>query len=266
MRLRERRPADAGPDPRRPQRGEAGGAGPARTASSASAPTSTRRWPTPTTRSSSTPRTTQMRAELIRTAIAAGKHVYCEKPTADNLEDALDARARWRRPRASSTAWCRTSCSCPGMPQAEDADRQRLLRPDPLGARRVRLLGLRGRPAADAAAELELQQGRGRRHHPRHALPLALRARQHSSARRSRVSCLGATHIPERYDESGKPYDADTDDAAYATFELEGGDHRADQLVLDHARAARRPRDLPRRRHARLGGGGPAPTAGRRHG
>ena len=34
--------------------------------------------------------TTQMRAELIRRAIGAGKHIYCEKPTADNLGDALD--------------------------------------------------------------------------------------------------------------------------------------------------------------------------------
>ena len=37
------------------------------------------------------------------------------------------------------------------------------------------------------------------------------------------VSCLGATHIPERVDEKGKPYKADADDAAYATFELEDG-------------------------------------------
>jgi predicted dehydrogenase len=37
------------------------------------------------------------------------------------------------------------------------------------------------------------------------------------------VSCLGATHIPKRWDENGKPYKADSDDAAYATFELEGG-------------------------------------------
>jgi predicted dehydrogenase len=37
------------------------------------------------------------------------------------------------------------------------------------------------------------------------------------------VSCLGATHIPERVDESGTPYKADADDAAYATFQLEGG-------------------------------------------
>jgi predicted dehydrogenase len=37
------------------------------------------------------------------------------------------------------------------------------------------------------------------------------------------VSCLGATHIPERIDEAGNPYKADADDAAYATFELENG-------------------------------------------
>jgi predicted dehydrogenase len=37
------------------------------------------------------------------------------------------------------------------------------------------------------------------------------------------VSCLGANHIPKRVDESGKPYDADADDAAYATFMLEDG-------------------------------------------
>ncbi len=37
------------------------------------------------------------------------------------------------------------------------------------------------------------------------------------------VSCLGATHIPKRWDENGKPYPSTADDAAYATFELEGG-------------------------------------------
>jgi len=37
------------------------------------------------------------------------------------------------------------------------------------------------------------------------------------------VSCLGATHIPERFDENGKAYKADADDAAYCTFELDSG-------------------------------------------
>ncbi len=37
------------------------------------------------------------------------------------------------------------------------------------------------------------------------------------------VSCLGATHIPERIDEQGNRFTCTADDAAYGTFELEGG-------------------------------------------
>jgi predicted dehydrogenase len=37
------------------------------------------------------------------------------------------------------------------------------------------------------------------------------------------VSCLGATHIPERRDEQGKPYACTADDSAYATFQLGNG-------------------------------------------
>jgi predicted dehydrogenase len=37
------------------------------------------------------------------------------------------------------------------------------------------------------------------------------------------VSCLGATHIKQRRDESGKPYTCTADDSAYSTFELESG-------------------------------------------
>jgi predicted dehydrogenase len=36
------------------------------------------------------------------------------------------------------------------------------------------------------------------------------------------VSCVGATHIPKRWDENGRPYDATADDAAYATVQLKG--------------------------------------------
>ena len=37
------------------------------------------------------------------------------------------------------------------------------------------------------------------------------------------VSCTGAIHVPSRVDEAGATYACTADDAAYGTFELEGG-------------------------------------------
>ena len=69
-----------------------------------------------------------------------------------------------------------------GVDQAEAVARLRLLRPHPLGARRVRLLGLRGRLDARATPELELPVRGWRRHHLGYAVPLALCARQRDRA------------------------------------------------------------------------------------
>jgi predicted dehydrogenase len=43
------------------------------------------------------------------------------------------------------------------------------------------------------------------------------------------ISCMGATHIPQRWDEAGKPYTATADDASYATLELKG--HQGERVI-----------------------------------
>ena len=91
---RQRRPRDARPDPGRPQRRQARGAGQGARHRALHAPTSTRRSPTRTTRCSSTPRRRRCAPALLAKAIDAGKHIYCEKPIATNLEEALAHRAQ----------------------------------------------------------------------------------------------------------------------------------------------------------------------------
>ena len=49
-----------------------------------------RRWPTQTIRSSLNAATTQARPGLLKKAIAAGKHIYCEKPVAVSLSEAVE--------------------------------------------------------------------------------------------------------------------------------------------------------------------------------
>ena len=55
---------------------------------------------------------TAAREASMAKAIAAGKHVYTEKPLAGTAEGALRL-ARAARQAGVITAWSRTSCSCP---------------------------------------------------------------------------------------------------------------------------------------------------------
>ena len=118
---------------------------------------------------------TKARAAALRKAIAAGKAIYTEKPTAESLEEALELAALARAAGRQERRGPRQALPA-GSAEARPADRFRLLRPHPLGARRVRLLGLRGRLAAGAAAELELPRRGRRRHRRRHVPALELRA------------------------------------------------------------------------------------------
>ncbi|MDP6069322.1 MAG: Gfo/Idh/MocA family oxidoreductase [Alphaproteobacteria bacterium] len=165
--------------------------------------------------------TTPRRADNLRAAILAGKDVYCEKPSAATLEEALDVYrlaedAGIRHGVVQDKLWL------PGMLKLKG-----LIDEGFFG----RILSVRGEfgywvfEGDDQAAQrpswnYRKDQGGGIIHdmlcHWRYLLDGLFGGVR-------RVSCLGATHVPRRWDEQGEAYDVDTDDAAYATFELEGG-------------------------------------------
>ena len=102
---------------------------------------------------------TGRREDAVRAAIAAGRHVYCEKPLTEDLDSALAlARARRRGRRqarrgAGQAVPARASARSSGCSTAGARARA-------VGPRRVRLLGLpRSGPGA-AAAVLELPRRR----------------------------------------------------------------------------------------------------------
>lgn len=165
--------------------------------------------------------TTQMRAGLLRKAIAAGKHIYCEKPTADRLEDALDV-ARLAKQAGIKHGVVQDKLFLPGLRKLK-----MVLDSGALG----RICSVKGefgywvfegdlQPAQRPSWNYKQAEGGGiildMLCHWRYVL-------DNLFGEVESVSCLGAVHIPERIGEDGKPYKADADDAAYATFQLAGG-------------------------------------------
>ncbi|MGE0717130.1 MAG: Gfo/Idh/MocA family protein [Alphaproteobacteria bacterium] len=159
---------------------------------------------------------TNMRAELIRKAIAAGKDIYCEKPTADSLDDAIDL---WKRAEAAGVRHgvVQDKLFLPGLRKL-----RMLIDSGFFG----RILSVRGefgywvfegdwQPAQRPSWNYRKADGGGiildMLCHWRYVV-------DNLFGEVKSVSCLGATHIPTRWDENGKPYDCDVDDAAYATF------------------------------------------------
>lgn len=165
--------------------------------------------------------TTQLRAGLVRQAIAAGKHVYVEKPSADSLADALDI-ARLAQRAGIRHGVVQDKLFLPGLRKLKMVIDSGFL---------GRICSVRGefgywvfegdlQPAQRPSWNYRKAEGGGiildMLCHWRYVLDTLFGAVE-------AVSCLGATHIPTRIGEDGRPYTADVDDAAYATFQLAGG-------------------------------------------
>jgi predicted dehydrogenase len=166
--------------------------------------------------------TTQMRTDLLTKAINAGKHVYCEKPISDSLEKAL-AVAKLAKQKGIKHGVVQDKLFLPGLRKIQLLNESGFF---------GKILSVRGefgywvfegdwgQPAQRPSWNYRKADGGGiildMLCHWRYVL-------DNLFGKVKAVSCLGATHIPSRVDEQGKTYKADVDDAAYATFELEGG-------------------------------------------
>lgn len=164
---------------------------------------------------------TQLRAGLLKKAMDAGKAIYCEKPIAETLHVALDL-ARHAKKTGAKNGVVHDKLSLPGLMKLK-ALRDNGFFGD--------ILSVRGefgywvfegdwQTAQRPSWNYRKQDGGGiildMLCHWRYVL-------DHTFAPVKAVSCLGTTHIPKRWDEQGNEYAANADDAAYATFELEGG-------------------------------------------
>ena len=165
--------------------------------------------------------TTGRRAEAVRAAVKAGKHIYCEKPTAVDSKTAVELyeickKAGVKNGVVQDKLWL------PGLLKI-----QRLKEQGFFG----KILSVRGefgywvfegtnvkpqRPSWNYRKEDDGGIIVDMLCHWRYVL-------DNLFGEVKAVSCLGATHIPERVDEDGKTYKCTADDSAYATFELAGG-------------------------------------------
>ena len=165
--------------------------------------------------------TTGRRVEAIKKAAGAGKHIYAEKPVASTTREAMDLyriceEAGVKHGVVQDKLWL------PGMIKLK-----RLKESGFFG----KILSVRGefgywvfegfsvpaqRPSWNYRKEDEGGIILDMLCHWRYVL-------DNLFGQVKGVFCMGATHIPLRIDEQGNEYRCTADDAAYATFELEGG-------------------------------------------
>ncbi len=164
--------------------------------------------------------TTQARPTLLAKAIDAGKHIYCEKPVATGLEEAVGI-VRKAKSAGIKHGVVQDKLFLPGLRKLK-----LLIDSGFFG----RILSVRGefgywvfegdlQPTQRPSWNYRAEDGGGiildMLCHWRYVL-------DNTFGNVKSVSCLGATHIPERIDEDGKRYKATADDAAYATLQLDG--------------------------------------------
>jgi predicted dehydrogenase len=184
--------------------------------------------------------TTQMRPQLLAKALRAGKHVYCEKPIATNLAEAVEI-ARMAEASGLKHGAVQDKLFLPGLRKLDMLRRAGFF---------GRMLAVRIdfgywvfegdlQPIQRPSWNYRSQDGGGMildmMCHWRYVL-------DNLFGQVKSVSCLGATHIPRRWDEAGRSYAATADDAAYATCELEGhgGERVVAQLTMSWATRVRR--------------------------
>jgi len=164
---------------------------------------------------------TGLRAEALTRAIAAGKHIYCEKPTATDTETAL---ALYR------------ACHTAGLKNGVVQDK--LWLPGMIKLNRLRQNDFFGRILAVnidfgywvfEGHSLPAQRPSWNYRHATHG-GILLDMMPHIRYLLDRlcgpvrsVSGMAAVHLPERIDEDGRPFVCDVEDAAYLTLTLEGG-------------------------------------------
>jgi predicted dehydrogenase len=165
--------------------------------------------------------TTGRRADAVRKAVKAGKHIYCEKPIATDTKTALELYELCKKAGVKNGV-VQDKLWLPGILKLK-----RLIQQGFFG----KILSVRGEfgywvfeghtiPAQRPSWNYRKEDDGGiivdMLCHWRYVL-------DHVFGKVKAVSCMGATHIEERIDEQGKAYKCTADDAAYATFELEGG-------------------------------------------
>jgi len=164
---------------------------------------------------------TGKRFDAVKKAINAGKHIYCEKPIAPDVSQAMELYKLCKE-RGLKNGVVQDKLWLPGILKLK-----RLIQQDFFG----KILSIRGEfgywvfeghtiPAQRPSWNYRKEDDGGiivdMLCHWRYLLDNVF-------GKVKAVSCLGATHIAERIDEQGKPYKCTADDAAYATFELEDG-------------------------------------------